>query len=84
MIGCMPRISQESPKLSWKIAQKNGKIIPLTLKNGIWKKNVKSLQFLMVQDSLNPNITFLGEKMWPVAWNKKILLLYKGKNLKCL
>ena len=25
----------------------------------------------MVQDSLNPNITFLGEKLWLVAWNKK-------------
>ena len=25
----------------------------------------------MVQGSLNPNITFLGEKLWPLAWNKK-------------
>ena len=25
----------------------------------------------MVQGSLNPNITFLDEKLWPVAWNQK-------------
>ena len=35
----------------------------------------------MVQGSLNPNITFLGKKnLWPVAWNKKIQVLYKEKN----
>ena len=36
----------------------------------------------MVQGSLNPNITFLGEKLWPVAWKKyikKILVLYEEK-----
>ena len=26
----------------------------------------------MVQGYLKPNITFLGEKLWPVAWNKKM------------
>ena len=26
----------------------------------------------MVQGSLNSNISILGEKLWPVAWNKKI------------
>ena len=30
----------------------------------------------MVQVSLNPNITFLAEKLWSVAWNQK------GKKLK--
>ena len=30
------------------------------MKNGIFKKNVKSLQFSMLQGSLNPNITFPG------------------------
>ena len=25
----------------------------------------------MVQGSLNPNITFLGEKLWMVAWKQK-------------
>ena len=33
----------------------------------------------MVQVSLNPNMTFLGERLWPVAWNKKLLVLYKEK-----
>ena len=33
---------------------------PFNRKNGI--KNIKSLQFSMVQGCLNPNITFLGEK----------------------
>ena len=36
-----------------------------------FKKKIKSLQFLIVQGSLNPIITFLGEKLWPVAWNQK-------------
>ena len=36
----------------------------------------------MVQGSLNPNITFLGEKLWPGAWNKKITSVIEGKNLK--
>ena len=39
----------------------------------------------MVQSSLNQIITFLGEKLWPVAWNKKFTKCYirkksKGKN----
>ena len=44
--------------------------LPKNLKNGPYnrkkwnfQKNVKSLQFLMVQGPLNPNITFLGEKL---------------------
>jgi len=48
----------------------NNKITPLTVKNLI-SKFFKSLQVLTVQGSLNPNITFLGEKLWSVAWNKK-------------
>ena len=28
-----------------------------------FSKNVEILQFIMVQGSLNPNITFLGEKL---------------------
>ena len=32
----------------------------------------------MIQGSLNPNITFLGEKLWPVVWNKKLLPLDHG------
>ena len=36
-----------------------------------FSKNVKSLQFPMVQGSLNPNIIFLHETLWPVAWKKK-------------
>ena len=41
----------------------------------------KSFQFLMVQGSLNPNITFLGEKLWPAAWNKKFTsVIYGGKS----
>ena len=30
----------------------------------------KDLQLLTVQDSLNPYMTFLGEKLWPVALKK--------------
>ena len=29
--------------------------------------NIKDLQFLMVQGTLNPNITFLGDKLLLVA-----------------
>ena len=36
----------------------------------------------MVQGSLNPNITFLGEKLWPVAWNKIFTYSIWGKKLK--
>ena len=42
----------------------------------------KSLQLFTVQGFLNPNITFLGEKMWHVAWNQKITSVIKGKNRK--
>ena len=43
------------------------------------KKNFKSLQFSMVHGSLNPNITILGEKLWPGAWKNLLLALYKEK-----
>ena len=46
----MPWISQESQK-----KLKIGKMTPLTVKN--------DLQFSLVQGSLNPKITFLGEKL---------------------
>ena len=36
----------------------------------------------MVQGSLDPNITFLGEKLWPVAWNKKFTSIIQGKKSK--
>ena len=45
-----------------KNCKKIGKMNPLTVKNGIFK-NVKSLQFPMLQGSLNPNIIFLHEKL---------------------
>ena len=36
----------------------------------------------MVQGSLNPNITYLDEKLCPVAWNKQFTYLYfKNMNL---
>ena len=41
----------------------------------------KVFNFFVVTGSLSPNITFLGEKLGPVAWNKKILVLYK-ENIK--
>ena len=31
----------------------------------------------MVQGSLNPNTTFLGEKLWPLAWNQNFTNLKK-------
>ena len=34
----------------------------------------------MVQGSLKPNITFLGQKLWPVDWKKILLVLYKEKS----
>ena len=36
----------------------------------------------MVQGSLNPNVTFLGEKLWTVAWEQILLVLYKGQKSK--
>ena len=47
-----------------------------------FSKNVKSLQFPMVQGSLNPNIIFLHEKLWPVAWKQKNTSVIEGKNRK--
>ena len=32
----------------------------------------------MVQGSLNPNITILGEKLWPKAWNQKFTSVILG------
>jgi len=58
----MPWISQESPKVMLKNAKKIRKMTPLTVKME-FSKFFKSLQFSMVQGSLNPNITFLGEKL---------------------
>ena len=36
----------------------------------------------MVQGSLNLNITFLCEKLWPEAWNQKNTSLIWGKKSK--
>ena len=36
----------------------------------------------MVHGSLNPNIKFLDEKLWPVAWNKKFTSVYIRKKSK--
>ena len=46
-----------------------------------FSKAFKSLQFLKVQGSLNPNITFLSEKLWPVAWNKKYTNKEKNRKM---
>ena len=48
-------------KVIMKNCQEIEKMTPLTVKKGILKK--KSLQFHMVQGSLNPNTTFIGEKL---------------------
>ena len=58
----MAWISQESPTYIEKLQKKIGKMTPLTVKKWYLKK-FKSLQFHMVQGSLNPDITFLGEKL---------------------
>ena len=47
----------------------------LTVINAIFKK-------ISVQGSLNPNITFLGDKLWPVAWKKQQQVLYEEKSRK--
>ena len=36
----------------------------------------------MIQGSLNPNITFIVETLWPVAWNPKFTSVIWGKNRK--
>ena len=36
-----------------------------------FSKYLKSLRSPVVQGSLNPNIIFLHEKLWPVAWKQK-------------
>ena len=43
-----------------------------------FSKNFKSLQFPMVQGSLNPNIIFLHEKLWLVAWKQKFTSVIQG------
>ena len=65
MIARMPWISQESPKSYFEklqIKKKIGIMTHLTVKK-IFKKINQTLQFLMVLSSLNPNITYLGEKL---------------------
>ena len=61
-------------KVILKNCQKIVKMTPLTVKME-FSKNVKSLHFLMVQGSLNPNITFLGEKLRLVAWKKNVSVI---------
>ena len=51
-------------KVILKNCQKIGKMTHLTVKNGIFQKKQ---QIILVQGSLNLNITFLGEKLWPVG-----------------
>ena len=81
MIGRLPWISQESPKLYWKNAKKS-KNDPFNHKKLNFLKNVVSLRFPMVQGSLNPNIIFLHEKLWPVAWKHKFTSVIQGKEWK--
>ena len=47
-----------------------------------FSKHFKSPHFSIVQSSLNPNITFLGEKLWQVAWNQKFTSVYIRKKSK--
>ena len=53
--------------------------IKIVLKN---YQTERCLFFLMVKDPLNPNITFLDEKLWPVAWNPNFTTVYKEKKWK--
>ena len=72
MIGHMPWLYHRSPftgpiKMHAMDISKITKVIlknmtHFSVKNGIFKK-CQNLQFIMVQGSLNPNITFLGEKL---------------------
>ena len=64
-------LSQESPKLYWKIAKKR-KNDPFNRKKWNFKFFSQVLNFL--QGSLNPNITILGEKLWPEARNTETVL----------
>ena len=50
------------PPFHFHRSKKIGKMTHLAVKME-FSKSVKSLQFIMVQGSLNPNITFLGEKL---------------------
>ena len=50
----------------------------LTVKKWIFR----SLYFLMVKGSLNPNITSIGEKLWPVAWKQKFTSVIEEKKWK--
>ena len=69
---------QISPKLYY--FKKKGKLTPLTVKKWIFKK--KKSYFLMVKGHINPKITSLGEKLWPVAWILFLLEIYKEKKRK--
>ena len=68
-------------KVILKNCQNFEKMTPLTVKME-FSKNLKSLQFPMLQGSLNTNIIFLGEKLWPVAWNKRFASVIQGQNRK--
>ena len=59
------------PEINYGKTGKKLRVQRVNRKHFEFSKNFKSLQFLMVQGSLNPNITILGEKLWPVAWNQK-------------
>ena len=59
-----------------------------TVKIWIFKQIQKS-SILYGESSLNPNITFIDEKLWPVAWNQRITSViqssvpsYENKNNK--
>ena len=43
-----------------------------------FSKKFKSLQFLMVQGSLNPNITFLGEKVYIFPYITLVFFLFQA------
>ena len=66
------RITNQS-YIEKKLVLKNRENDPFNLKNWIILK-ISSLKIDMVQGSLNPNITFLGEKLWPVAWKHLLVL----------
>ena len=58
----MPWISQEHQSYIQKLSKIRKMTPSLTVKME-FSKNVKILQCLMLQGSLNPNMTFLGEKL---------------------
>ena len=66
MIGHMPWLSQESPKLYWKIAQKIGKMTHLTVKNWIFKKNQTSSIFYGTRftHTVTSTLCNIGNLVW--------------------